>query len=84
MHAAVTGQCPQYIRDIVHPLSTLSERNRLRAAVSDQFNIPTTRTFRGKSFLSGLSAWVELFDKILQTSQTEKLLNELLRHIILN
>ena len=34
MHAAVTGQCPQYILDIVHPLSTLPGRNRLRAAAS--------------------------------------------------
>ena len=44
MHAAVTGQCPQYIRDIVHPLSTLPGRNRLRAAASGQFDIPRTRT----------------------------------------
>ena len=28
MHAAVTGQCPQCIRDIVHPLSTLPGWNR--------------------------------------------------------
>ena len=44
MHAAVTGQCPQYIRDIVHPLSTLPGWNRLQAAAGGQFDIPRTRT----------------------------------------
>ena len=81
MHAAVTGQCPQYIRDIVHPLPTLSGRNRLRAAASGQFNISRTITVFGER----ASTWLvhasgKLFHKTLQTSQTEKLLDELLRH----
>ena len=51
MYAAVTGQCTQYIRDIVHPLSTLPVQNRLRAAASGQFDIPRTRTvFSEKAF----------------------------------
>ena len=34
MHDVVTDQCSQYIRDIVHPLSTLPGRNRPRAAAN--------------------------------------------------
>ena len=52
MHAAVTGQCPQYIRDIVHPLSTLPGLNRLRAAASGQFDVPRTRTVFGERAFS--------------------------------
>ena len=52
MHAAVTGQCLQYIHDIVHPLSTLPGRNRLRAAASGQFDIPRTRTVFGERAFS--------------------------------
>ena len=73
MHTAVTGQCPQYIRDIVHPLSTLSGRNRPRAHASS--------TSPGQELLSvkELFPWLvhaseTLFHKTLQTSQTEKLL----------
>ena len=52
MHAVVTGQCPQYIRDIVHPLSTLPGQNRLWAAASGQFDIPRTRTVFGERAFS--------------------------------
>ena len=52
MHAAVTGQCPQNIRDIVHPLSTLPRRNRIRAATSGQFDIPWTTTVSGERVFS--------------------------------
>ena len=34
MHVAATGQFPNYIRDIIKPLSTLLGRNRLRAAAT--------------------------------------------------
>ena len=88
MHAAVTGQWPQYIRDIVHPLSTLPGRNKFRAAASGQFDIFRTRTVFGERafFMAGTCEWNTLPQDIkeLKTSQTEKLLNELLRHIILN
>ena len=50
------GRCDwsvsEYIRDIVHPLSTLSGRNRLRAAASGQFDIPRTRTVFGERAFS--------------------------------
>ena len=52
MHAAVTDQCPQYICDIVLPLSTLPGRNRLRVAAIGQFDIPRTRTVFGERAFS--------------------------------
>ena len=52
MHAAVTDQCPQYICDIAHPLSTLPGRNRVRAAAIGQFDIPRTRTVFGERAFS--------------------------------
>ena len=52
MHSAVTGQCPQTIRDIVHSLSTLPGRNTLPAAASDQFHISVTETVFGERALS--------------------------------
>ena len=73
------------ICDIVHPLSTLPGRNRLRAAASGQFNIPRARTvFSERAFSMAGHASGTLFHKTLQTPQTETLLNEFLRHIILN
>ena len=69
MHAAVNGQCPLYIRDIVHPLSTLPERNRLREAASGQFDIPRTRTVFGERAFSVTGG--TLFHRTLQESQTE-------------
>ena len=67
MHAAATGQCPQYI---VHSLSTSPERNRLRAAGSGQFDILGQELFSVKE----LSSWlVTASGTLLQTSQTEKL-----------
>ena len=74
MRAAVTGQRPRHIRDIVYSLSTLSERNRLRAAASGKFDIPRKITVFGERafFVVG-----QLFHKTLQTSQTEKLVKEL-------
>ena len=73
MHAAVTGQCTQYIRDIVHPLSTLPERNRLRAAASGQFDIPRTRTVLGERACSvaGSSEWNTLPQDITDITNRE-------------
>ena len=73
MHAAVTGQCPQYIRDIVHPLSTLPGRNRLRAAASSQFNIPRTRIVFGERAFSvaGPRGWNTLPQDITDLTNLE-------------
>ena len=81
MHAAVTGQCPQYIHHVVHPLSTLHGRNRLRATVSEQFDIPRTRTVFGERAFSvaGPREWNTLPQDITDITNKEDL-NELLRH----
>ena len=62
IRAAVAGQCPQYIRDIVHPLLTIPGRHRLRAAASGQFDIPRTRTvFCERAFsVAGQREWNSL------------------------
>ena len=73
MYAAVTGQCPQYIRDIVHPLSTLPGRNRLRADASGQFDIPRTRTVFGERAFSvaGPREWNTLPQDITDITNRE-------------
>ena len=73
MHAAVTDQCPQYIRDIVHPLSTLPGRNRLRAAASCQFDITRTRTVFGERAFSvaGPGEWNTLPQDITDITNRE-------------
>ena len=73
MHAAVTGQCPQYIRDIVHPLSILPGRTRLRAAASGEFDIPRTRTVFGERAFSvaGLREWNTLLQDITDITNRE-------------
>ena len=48
MHAAVSGQCPDYIREVVTPLAMLPERNRLRAAANGLYDVPRTRTMFGQ------------------------------------
>ena len=83
MHAALTCQCPQYIRDIVHLLSALPETEQASSSCELPVRLHQNKIcFRWKGIFRGWYARVEHFHKILQTSQTEKLLNELLRHII--
>ena len=73
MHAAVTDQYPQYIRDIVHPLSTLPGQNRLRAAASGQFDINRTRTIFGERAFSvaGQREWNTLSQDITDITNEE-------------
>ena len=84
-HAALTGQRPQYIRDIVHPLSTLPVQNRLRAAASGQFDLPRTRTVFGeKAFSVADPRELNTLPQDITRHHNREVLNELLRHIILN
>ena len=48
MHAAVSGQCPDYIREVVTQLAMLPGRNRLRAAANGLYDVPRTRTIFGQ------------------------------------
>ena len=73
MHAAVTSGCPQYIRDIVLPLSTLPGRIRFRAAAHCQFDIPRTRTVFGeRAFtVAGSRKWNSLPQDITDITNRE-------------
>ena len=48
MHPAVSGQCPDYICEVVMPLAMLPGRNRLRAAANGLYDVPRTRTIFGQ------------------------------------
>ena len=62
MHAAVSGQCPDYIREVVTPLAMLPGRNRFRAAVNGLYDVPRTRTIYGQRAFSvaGPQQWNDL------------------------
>ena len=52
MHAAVSVQCSDDIREVVTPLAMLSGRNRLRAAANGLYDVPRTRTIFGQRAIS--------------------------------
>ena len=52
MHATVSGQCPDYIREVVTPLAMLPGRNRLLAAANGLYDVPRTRTIFGQRAFS--------------------------------
>ena len=62
MRAAVSGQCPDDIREVVTPLAMLSGRNRLRAAANGLYDVPRTRTIFGQRAFSvaGSQQWNDL------------------------
>ena len=52
MHAAVSGECPDYIREVVTLLAMLPGGNRLRAAANVLNDVPRTRTIFGQQAFS--------------------------------
>ena len=62
MHAAVSGQCPDYTRGAVTPLAMLPGRSRLRAAANGLYDVPRTRTMFGQRAFSvaGPRQWNDL------------------------
>ena len=66
MHAAVSGQCPDYIRGAVTPLAMLPGRNRFRAAANGLYDVPQTRTIFGQRAFSvaGPQQWIDLSSHI--------------------
>ena len=78
IHSAVTGQCPKYIRDIIHLYQYYLGGTGFKQLASS--TSPGYELFSVKE----LSPWLvhasgTLFHNTLQISQTEELLNELLR-----
>ena len=62
MHAAVSGQCTDYIREVVTLLAMLPGRNRLRASTNGLYDVPRTRTIFGQRAFSmaGPQQWNDL------------------------
>ena len=62
MHAVETGTAPEYISDMVKPVSVLEGRAHLRSATLGLYDIPRTRTLIGsKAFsVAGPIAWNSL------------------------
>ena len=59
MHAAVSGQCPDYICEVV---TLLAGRNRVRAAAYRLYDVSRTRTIFGQRVFSvaGRQQWNDL------------------------
>ena len=58
----MSGQCSDYIREVVTPLAMLPGRNRLRAAANGLYDVPRTRTIFGQRTFSvaGPQQWNDL------------------------
>ena len=62
MHAVVHGRAPSYICDLVVPLATMKNRERLRSHSSGDYDVPRVRTLFGSRAFSvaGPVAWNQL------------------------
>jgi len=71
MHVVETGTAPEYISDMVKPVSVLEGRAHLRSATLVLYDIPRTRTFIGsEAFLVGPTAWNSLPQSIRNIKST--------------
>ena len=72
MHAAVSGQHPDYISGAVTPLAMLPGRNKLRAAANGLYDFPRTRTMFGQRAFSvtGPRQWNDLPSDILEITDS--------------
>ena len=62
VHASVNGRSPEYITDVLVPMSSLQGRATLRSSTSGIFDVPRTRTGFGERVFSvaGPAAWNKL------------------------
>ena len=62
MHAAVSGQCSDYIREVVTPSAMLSGRNMPRAAANGLYDVSRTRTIveQRAFYVAGPQQWNDL------------------------
>jgi len=62
-HSVVTGTVPEYISDLVSPVSELGGRVHLRSAAHRLYDIPRNRTLIGSKDLSvaGPTTWNKLY-----------------------
>jgi len=83
MHGVVFGYAPQYLTDMMVPVSQLSGRSHLRSAQRGQFDIPRTRTtFGSRSFsVAAPHAWNQLPADIRQFSTISTFKRHLKTHL---
>jgi hypothetical protein len=79
MHAVETGTAPEYISDMVRPVSDLEGRAHLRSATLGLYDIPRTRTRIGSRAFSvaGPTAW----NSLPQSIRDIKLTSSFKRHL---
>ena len=84
MHAAVSVQCPDYIRGAITPLARLPGRNRLRAAAHGLYDVPRTRTMFGQRAFSvaGPRQWNDLPSDIRKTTDRAAFKRALKSHFL--
>ena len=83
MHFALTGTAPEYISDMVTPVSELSGRAHLRSAALGLYDVPRTRTLMGsKAFsVAGLTAWNSLPQSLRDIPSTAAFKRHLKTHL---
>ena len=79
MHSVETGSAPEYISDMVTPVSELEGRAHLHSATLGLYDVPRTRTLMGsKAFsVSGPTAW----NSLPQSIRDIKLASAFKRHL---
>ena len=62
MYSALTGQCPEYIKDVVTPVTSDPGRQHLQSSARSDFIVPRSKTkFGGRTFsLAGTEVWNHL------------------------
>ena len=62
VHSSVNGCSPEYITDVLIPMSSLQRRVTPRSSTSGSFDVPRTRTVFGERAFSiaGPAAWNKL------------------------
>ena len=83
MHAVHIGRCPGYITDLVTQTYSLPERDRLRFATRNHFEMPAIHNKFGERafFHASPAAWNNLPPHIATTIDTETFKTSLKTHL---
>ena len=83
MHSVVTGIAPEYISDMVTPVSYLEGRAHLRSATLGLYNVPRIKTRIGKKAFSiaGPTAWNSLPQSIRDIASASAFKRQLKTHL---
>ena len=74
MHGIHHGHCPKYMKEMVLPVSTLPDRERLRSPATQNYDIRRVKLkFGERAFaVAAPKAWNSLPDSLKQTNDTVK------------